>query len=193
MRSPFSLREVTPDDAELILKWRTSEKVTKFMNTDVVYDMDAQKQWISGCYDKETYYHWIILYEKSPVGLFYVQDYCEQKKTTSWGFYIGENNLDGLGGFIPPFFYNWVFYRLGVSEVKVEVFYSNLSVIRLHQLHGYKFTPTFDRVIHKKNKDILLVSMSLRTSDWDHNRYKKFQMKFPVKNWSKAPRFIELE
>ena len=54
MRSPFSLREVTPDDAELILKWRTSEKVTKFMNTDVVYDMDAQKQWISGCYDKET-------------------------------------------------------------------------------------------------------------------------------------------
>ena len=25
------------------------------------------------------------------------------------GFYIGEDNLNGVGGFVPPFFYNWVY------------------------------------------------------------------------------------
>ena len=51
----------------------------------------------------------------------------------------------------------------------------------------------FDCTLFEKNKDILLVSMSLRTSDWDHNRYKKFQMKFPINNWSKAPRSIKTQ
>ena len=193
MKTPFSLREVTLDDAELILKWRTSEKVTKFMNSDVANDIDEQEQWISDCYNKKTYYHWIILYNKLPVGLINIQDYSEQNRTLSWGFYIGENNIDGLGAFIPPFFYNWVFNELCIKEIKIEVFFSNTRVIKLHQLHGYKFTPSFYRVSHKDSEDISLVSMSLTSSDWNHNRYKNFLMKFPVNNWSKAPSLIQTQ
>jgi UDP-4-amino-4,6-dideoxy-N-acetyl-beta-L-altrosamine N-acetyltransferase len=191
LKTPFSIREVTFDDAKMILKWRTSEKVAKFMNSNVAHDIDAQEKWISECFHKKTYYHWIILYKKSPVGLINIQDYSEQKRTASWGFYIGEDNINGLGGFIPPFFYNWAFNKLCVKEIKIEVFYSNTRVIKMHLLHGYKFNPSFDRVIHKDNEDISLVSMSLTTSDWNHNRYRNFLMKFPIKNWSKAPNSIQ--
>ena len=185
------MREVTKNDAELILKWRMSKKVTQFMNSDIVYDIDSQNEWISSCYNKKTYYHWIIMYDDSPVGLLNLADYEEREGTTSWGFYIGEDNLNGVGGFVPPFFYNWVFDRLGVNEVKVEVFFSNLNVIRLHQLHGYKFTPINDRLIHKNNEDILLVSMSLHECDWYRKKYEKFQMKFPVTHWSKLPKLLK--
>ena len=122
-----------------------------------------------------------------------IQNFNERNRSISWGFYIGENHIDGLGAFIPPYFYNWVFYKLGVKEVKIEVFLSNKSVIKMHRLHGYKFTPSFDRVIHKNNEDISLVSMSLTSGDWNHNRYKNFLMKFPVINWSKAPNSIQAE
>ena len=31
------------------------------MNSDIVYDIDSQNEWISSCYNKKTYYHWIIM------------------------------------------------------------------------------------------------------------------------------------
>ena len=188
----ISLREVTLDDAELILKWRLSDKVNNFMNSDVLNDLDRQKQWISDSYDKGHYYHWIILQEKLPIGLINIQNYSKKNKTASWGFYIGEENLDGhYGGFIPPIFYNWVFKTLGVTKINIEVFFNNINVIKMHQQHGYKFTPKLDRVIHKKNKDVLLVGMSLNSNDWNYNRYKKFQKIFPVNNWLKKPKSID--
>jgi len=40
----FIFREINPADAKLILDWRTSKRVTEFMNTDVQYDLEAQSK-----------------------------------------------------------------------------------------------------------------------------------------------------
>jgi RimJ/RimL family protein N-acetyltransferase len=186
----FTFREIVSQDADMILRWRMSNRVTKFMNTDVIYDLDAQNKWLSSCYSKEHYYHWIILNDDVPVGLINLADYSSTDKISSWGFYIGAEGLDAYGAFIPPYFYNFLFNTLRVNRINVEVFYSNINVIGLHLLHGYKFTPDNDRVIAKNGKDILLVAMRLEKSNWNSKRYGKNLALFPISKWNLKPIFL---
>jgi len=183
----ISFREVDLGDAQRILDWRTSPHVTSFMNTDLDCDLAAQREWLASCYDRRDYYHWIVLFEGNPVGLINLMDYSEKERRTSWGYYIGAENMQGTGAFVPPYFYNFVFGKLGVQEVLSEVFYNNLNVIGLHRLHGYKFCPSADRVIVKNGKEVLLVAMSLRREAWNGKRYRKCQADFPVREWKTAP------
>ena len=45
-------REIEKEDAKKILDWRTSERVTKFMNSDMKYDLDGQTKWSAGSFNK---------------------------------------------------------------------------------------------------------------------------------------------
>ena len=186
----LSFREISLQDAEMILLWRMSNRVTKFMTTDVVYNLDAQSKWLSSSLNKEHYYLWVINVDDLPVGLIYLEDYSSVDNTTSWGFYIGAEGLDACGAFIPPYFYNFLFYSLSVNRIDVEVFYNNINVIGLHLLHGYKFTPDKDRVITKNGKDILLVAMTLEKSNWNFKRYGKNIAIFPSSKWKSKPKFL---
>ena len=180
--------EVTVDDAERILKWRVSHRVTKYMNTDVEFNIDNQRRWLVNSYSKDSYYHWIIKSENRPVGLIYLSDFDFANKVTSWGFYIGEDDCVGLGAFIPPYFYNFLFLTVGLERIDAQVFYSNLSVLGLHKLHGYKFAPAKDQVIEKNGSEILLVAMSLSSEDWIANkRFRKQVAEFPIGNWKANP------
>ena len=186
----FTFREIVSQDADMILRWRMTNRVTKFMNTDVTYDLDAQNNWLLACNSKEHYYHWIILNDDVPVGLINLADYSPTDNTTSWGFYIGAEGLDACGAFIPPYFYNFLFNTLSVIRINVEVFYNNVNVIGLHLLHGYKFTPNKDRVITKNGRDILLVAMTLEKNNFNFKRYGKNNAIFPSSKWKLKPKFL---
>lgn len=185
----ITFREVNVDDAEMILRWRTSSRVTKFMNSDVEYDLEAQRNWLLASYKKPHYYHWIIENDGKPIGLINLADYSLSDATTSWGFYIGEENSDGLGAFIPPYFYNFLFGELSIETINVEVFYNNKNVIELHLLHGYKFAPERDRVILKNDKKILLVNMTLNKEHWNFKKFSRNLATFPIARWQAKPCF----
>lgn len=183
----ISFREVNVDDAGMILSWRMSSRVTKFMNTDVIHDLETQRNWLLSSYKKSHYYHWIIESDGKPIGLINISDYSFSDATTSWGFYIGDENSVGLGAFIPPYFYNFLFGELSVKRINVEIFYNNVNVIGLHLLHGYKFVPDRDRVFSKNNKEILLIAMTLDKEHWNFKRFSKNSAKFPTDQWQSRP------
>lgn len=183
----ITFREVNISDAEKILKWRTSRKVTTFMNTDIENDLNAQEQWIKESYNKSHYYHWIIQYKNHPIGLINISDYSIKTNSTSWGFYIGDDNFNGLGAFIPPHLYNFLFHNLNVNTINAEVFYNNTSVIGLHLLHNYSFNPERDHVIVKNKKQILLVGMTLHKKDWLSSKLSRNNYHFPTEHWMAKP------
>jgi RimJ/RimL family protein N-acetyltransferase len=180
----LSFREIQiEDDAELILRWRTSNRVSRFMSTEVDHDIQAHTRWLKSVFAKKDYYHWIIEKDNRPVGLINLHDYSERDETTSWGLYIGEENLNGLGAVIPPYFYNFIFGRLGVRSVNAETFYNNTRVIGLHLFYGYNFRPDRDQVIWKSGKQILLVAQELTADCWKSRPYSKYETDFPIKRW----------
>jgi RimJ/RimL family protein N-acetyltransferase len=183
----ISFREVEVPDAKMILDWRTSPEVTRYMVTDVPYDVGAQEKWIRDCYARKDYYHWVVICDRTPIGCVHVHDFDFENARTSWGFYKGLARFPGTGPRILAFFYNWLFLTVGVKDVFTEVFYNNVKAIELYLGHGHKFMPVRDRVINKNGREILLIALSLARRDWDAEKHKDSLAEFPTKKWLCAP------
>ena len=84
---------------------------------------------------------------------------------------------------IPPHFYNFCFNKLGVETITAEVFFSNINTIKLHLLHGYRFTPRKDHIIKKGGVDILMVCLELKKSIFHKSKYSRSKGDFPIAKW----------
>ncbi len=189
----LAFRELEIDDAELILNWRTKDRVTRFMSTDIVHDLDAQKLWLSDSFSRPDYYHWIIQYAGKDIGFLNIVDWKPELKETYWGYYIGENSALGLGGIVPPCLYKFVFNVLGVESIKAAIFSENVKVIQLHNLQGYEFERSRDYVIHKNGCDIQMVCMSLDKQTFMRKGYSRLDVELPIKKWKAVKRLLAVE
>ena len=186
-------REIRTEDAAMLLDWRTSKRVTQFMNTDLDYDVEAQKRWLQSCYSRPDYYHWIICAEDRDVGFLSLTEYNIESGAASWGLYLGDESASGVGGLVPPYFYDFAFRQLGLQRIDAEVFYNNTRVIDLHRLHGYRFVPEKDRVIEKNGKEILLIALELHAETFLGSRFARYRGAFPVTHWAKAPALLHAQ
>lgn len=167
----------------MILDWRTSPRVAKYMKTNVDHGVEEQQQWIISCRERANFYHWMIVHQDQPIGYISLSEYNPVTKTASWGFYVGEEEHAGLGGLVPPFFYRFCFTDLNIERIDAEMLYFNTGVIDLHLLHGYEFTPERNRILKRKGKEILLVAMSLRKFPFEEGKFARFKATFPMLQW----------
>ena len=174
MSSAIKFKKINVEDAKLVLDWRTSERVTNFMNSNIEYNLLNQIEWIKNIQQSKENYYWIIEINNIKAGLICLTNLDFTLKTANWGYYIGDENFLGYGSLMPPYLYNFVFNELKLDILQAEVFYDNLMVIKMHLKLGYDFNPKNDKVIIKNNKPILLIGMNLYKSNWNSNKYKKF-------------------
>ena len=111
----------------------------------------------------------------------------KNKKKLSWGFYIGDDSSLGIGGMVPPYFYNFAFNYLEVDVVRAVLFFDNVKTIKLHLLQGYQFEPNLDHVIPKNGKSILMVAMKLENETFKTSRFKRSKREFPINKWHGNP------
>ncbi len=158
------------DDAALILSWRTSPRVAAFMNTVVDHDLTAQRDWLARSATRSDYVHWLIRAGDAKIGLLNVSDLDRARGETSWGFYIGDDAHLGLGGLVPPYLYNHLFFELKLRRVLAEVQAANEPVLGLHRLHGYRVT----------GEDADRVWLELTAVAWAAKpRFHRFRAAFP--------------
>ena len=170
----FSFRKIQEADLEMILRWRMRPEITNFQFTDVPFDLQAQLRWFENKVNVSDWY-WIIESDQDPIGLINIADYDRAHRRTSWGYYIGELNYWPLGGLVPPFFYNYLFYERfpDLQKVMAEVMYHNTNVVKIHQMHGYRMVGILQRHILKYRSWYDVVVMELHREEWD-KRKKKF-------------------
>lgn len=183
----LSFRELTEDDAELVGRWRSSDRVSKFLNTDVEFDLERQKAWIRNSYLKSDYYHWILLSNGNPIGHVQICQIDLTNNSAQWGFFIGEESALGLGAFVPPLMYSYCFNDLNLDFLEAEVLHINTKVIALHQIHGYRFAPEQDKVIIKNNKELLSVGMKLERDSFIGSKFDRVKTEFPTELWVGCP------
>ena len=119
-----TLRLITKDDLERIMNWRMSERVTKYMNTNPKLTLEGQEKWFDSLEGNDKVRNWIIEVNGAPAGLINLADIDWEKGTTSWGYYIGENDKRSLklAVSLEMSLYDYCFDVLGFNEVHNEVF-----------------------------------------------------------------------
>lgn len=174
----ISFRKIYESDLAMILRWRTDPRVTRYMMTDIDSNMEKQKNWyndvVMACNPIE---HWIISHDNNPIGLLNLENYNQSLAQTSWSFYIGETNHQILGGLIPAYFYNYMFFRRNPSIKKIigQIISQNYRVLDMHKLYGVEEVGFLKNHVHKYGKmfDVVLIEMTrenwlLRSDSFKH-------------------------
>ena len=123
---------------EMTLRWRVQPEVTRYMLSDIVYDLENQKKWFEKVSNDPTMKYWVISYNGKPVGVFNLADLDIQNQCCSVGYYIGDPEYRAIGFFIPPYLYNYVFSKYGLQKITGEVLDGNINVMKMHEMHGWR-------------------------------------------------------
>lgn len=176
-------REIEEDDAELLLRWRTSPEITRFMVSNISFDLEAQKRWIASRYRLESYYHWILEYNGVPVGFMSLTGWDSIRGIANWSYYVAEPVPPGVAYHAPLHFFKWAFEELDVCELRAVVFYTNTRVVRLNTLYGFKFAPERDHIIQKDGRDILMIAMALSSKSFATLKPLSYHVPIPTAKW----------
>lgn len=179
----LGFREVELDDAELIFEWRTSERVSRYMLSDISRDFDLHQKWLKDSFRRPDYYHWIITYGKNDIGLVNFSEWDRLKRTTKWGFYIGDTRFLGLGGFVPPFFHNFAFQILEVERVFADVVAANTSTTELHLSQGYVVLDGSPVPNGKNGLELDVILLALSKKKFMASKLSRLATTFPMNNW----------
>ncbi|HEX7063582.1 MAG TPA: UDP-4-amino-4,6-dideoxy-N-acetyl-beta-L-altrosamine N-acetyltransferase [Bacillales bacterium] len=168
---------LSEEHLETVLKWRTSEFVTKYMYTDVEYDMEKQREWFRRVKQDPHSYYWVLENKGVHMGLVSITDIDNIHKRAYWNFYIGEPKYGMLAGFIGPYLYNFAYERFKLNKLMGEVMAGNESVRTLHLKQGAREVGCFKDHIWKNGKfhDVYIYEMT--KEDWLKygDKYSKYQ------------------
>lgn len=171
---------------EKVLYWRTLPEVTKYMFTDIDYDLDNQSKWFDKVKHSSNERYWIIRYKETDIGVISLNEINMKNQRTSAGYYIGEKEFKRLGGMVLPYLYNYIFYELGLNKATAEIMEGNDNVFKLHQIYGFREVGTFYQHIYKNDRYYNVHVLELLRKDWEvaGKRYRKLSGDFEVQTKS---------
>ena len=161
----ISFRKITENDLPQILRWRTDPEVTRYMSTDIEFNLEKQTNWfnqiVCTCSPAE---HWIIFHNEKPAGVLNLAKYDSTLHETSWGYYIGEIESRIIGGLIPAYFYNYMFFKRDPSLKKINghFFSKNTKMLAMHRFYGIEEFKVLKNHAHKYGIffDLTLIEMT---------------------------------
>jgi len=163
----YSMRPLSLDDKSLLLAWRNSEHVRKFMYTDHVISIDEHERWIRAALDDAKSDYQIFLNAGEPVGLISATRIDRVNGTCYWAFYVGMQGAPkGIGAIMEYLALQHFFETLKLRKVMCEVFAFNASVVRMHEKFGFVREAHFFKHILKLGQYEDVVSLALFSDRW---------------------------
>ena len=181
------LRKVLESDLEMIMNWRMSPGVTKYMYTDPILTLEGQKQWFKkiNC-NKDFEKYWIIeLDNGTPVGLMSINDIDYRNDQASWAYYIASTEArgKGLGRILECNMYDFALITLNLNKLRCEVFEFNEKVIKIHEKFGSKVEGKFIDHIKKNGKYFNVVRMAILRKEWEEKKLQMDYVKIPIEEY----------
>lgn len=165
----YKLRKINIEDLGLIMQWRMSEDVSKYMYTSPTLTLDKQLEWFKSINNNPSMKHWIITIEDNlPVGVLSLTNIDFNHEKASWAYYLGDINArgKGLARILECNIYDYVFETLKLNKLCCEVFEFNKHVITLHQKFGAIIEGTLIDHIKKDGEFYNVVLMGIRKENW---------------------------
>ena len=173
----IEFKSLKEEHLEMLLKWRTQPDVTKYMATDIEYDMEKQKQWFQMISNDESSQYWIITFKTIPVGLIALVDTNWIHQYTVWDYYIGEQKYRAtLGGIIPLYLLNYVFKDLKLNKIFANVMMENKQIIKIFRLYGFREVGVYKQHYYKNGcyHDVLMMELLAENWNAQNNRFDKY-------------------
>jgi UDP-4-amino-4,6-dideoxy-N-acetyl-beta-L-altrosamine N-acetyltransferase len=164
-------RNITEDDLEMILRWRTMPEVSTYMYTDFEPDMDQQRKWYQSISADPRRLDWVIAVDGEDVGLVSIVAIDTTNRRAELGWYLASPSVrgKGIGKSVEMNFLRYVFEDLNLHKLCVEALVGNESGIRVHEKCGAKVEGTRRDQIYKNGKYHDIVELGILRPDWERD------------------------
>lgn len=139
------LQSITPDDLEIVRRWRNMPHVVQHMQYREEITIEQQQKWFLELPKDQNLYFKIVLNEQ-PIGLIHLKDIHWQNKTAEAGIFMGEKEYMGT---ITPMISILVLMKtafggLGLQTLYAKISKKNINSIHFNQQFGYVFLEEID-------------------------------------------------
>jgi len=164
-----SLRDVQPQDKQMLLEWRNSPEVARYMYTDHVITQEEHDRWFENAMKDPSRRYWIIVCDGKDVGLANICDLDWHNKRCNWGFYIAESSARGrgIGSFVEYTIIRYVFEELRLNKLCGDLLSFNEAVINMHKNFGFKQEGILRQHIIKNGIPYDVVCIGLLREEWE--------------------------
>lgn len=174
----FKFRKMQRNDQPQILGWRSSPHVSRYMLTDVVYDLDRQYCWFDKISQSQNDLYWVIECNSKPIGIISLTEIDRVNRHASWGLYLGERLEMPVGGLIPFYFYNYIFLvsDLGLHKLHGKVVQGNNSILKNHKICGYREVGVYREHLLRNGEYLDVYLVELFREKWleKSHKYSKY-------------------
>jgi UDP-4-amino-4,6-dideoxy-N-acetyl-beta-L-altrosamine N-acetyltransferase len=164
-----SLRDVRPDDRDMIREWRNTPKVADYMYTDHVISPEEHAAWFSKVLSNPSYKYWIIVCDGEDVGLVNLYNIDRTNQRCYWAFYVISPNVrgKGVGSYAEYTVLNYVFGELKLEKLCCEVLAFNDGVVEMHRRFGFVQEGLFRKHIMKRGALNDIVCLAILRQEWE--------------------------
>ncbi len=164
----LNLRQITVRDLDIVLKWRNSESVRRYMLTDHIITLKEHREWYQRiCTD--TRCEWLIAeFHSSPIGVVSITDIKEMDGTCTWGMYIGENMRNsGIGVLMEIRAIDRMMEYHKIRKIWGETLESNNRLILMHKRFGFKEEGVLKNHVCRGGKYEDVIRIALFAHNWE--------------------------
>ncbi|KHF39878.1 UDP-4-amino-4,6-dideoxy-N-acetyl-beta-L-altrosamine N-acetyltransferase [Halalkalibacter okhensis] len=163
----YYLRELSESDLELVLNWRNSKPIQKYMYTDHNITMLEHQEWFKRVEKNENHIVRLLVYNEEPIGLVTINNFDNKNNKCYWGFYIGDRNAPrGSGTIMGILALELIFENLQVRKLCAEVLENNIKSLNFHKKLGFKEEGRFVDHIVKNNQHFDVIPLALFKAEW---------------------------
>ncbi len=164
----IKLRHLKEDDLGKVLEWRTSEPVTKYMFSDIGYNIQKQKEWFYEVNSDPTKQIWVLDFYDKDVGIVNITDIDIINRRCFKGYYIAEDCALGLGlsKHLECNIYDYIFLTLGLNKVYSDALAFNKRAIHVYKKFGSEVEGVFKQHIYKNGQFHDVLRMGMLKEKW---------------------------
>ena len=134
-----SIRPITYDDTEDIIRWRNSDYVRSRFIDQRLFTKESHEYWLKNFVETGKVAQFIILLDDKGVGSVYLRDIDYDKKSAEYGIFIGEESArgKGVGTKSANLILEYAFGELKLEKIFLRVYKDNPGAIKSYEKAGF--------------------------------------------------------
>ncbi|MDQ0125875.1 UDP-4-amino-4,6-dideoxy-N-acetyl-beta-L-altrosamine N-acetyltransferase [Pseudomonas lini] len=174
MQSFGKLRNIEPEELELMRSWRNAPNVRANMYTRHEISAEEHLAWWSRVQQRTDQKYFMYEMAETPLGIIGFMGIDGESRNSSWAFYASPDAPKGTGSRMEFLALEYAFEQINLNKLHCEVLAFNSPVIKMHQKFGFQIEGIL-REHHKLDDAFVdIYRLGLLSREWAEHRTNMF-------------------
>ena len=168
MTNEVTIRPITYDDTEDIIRWRNSDFVRSRFIDQRLFTKESHEYWLKNFVETGKVAQFIILLDGKGVGSVYLRDIDPDERSAEYGIFIGEESArgKGVGTKSARLILEYAFCEIKLEKIFLRVYKDNAGAVKSYEKAGFVSNGKIENIeVNGKKRDVIF--MELEKKDFE--------------------------